>query len=86
MWGGGWLVYHNNTFSATINILELSVNMRGAEEIVSVLSGRTFHLYICLLHLAGGLSQTHPDHDHYRAQTNGGFLTIWPRPSSTSRR
>ena len=39
MLGGGWLVYHNNTFGFSINILALSVNTRGAEEIVSVLSG-----------------------------------------------
>ena len=82
MRGGGWLVYHNNTFSATINILELSVNMRGAEEIVSVLSGRTFHLNICLPEPAGGLSHSarpSPDHDHYPPDKWRDSLTIGPR-------
>ena len=75
--GGGWLVYHNNTFRLTINILALSVNRRGAEEIVSVLSGRTFHLYICLLKLAGGLSPAQPTPALIMIiteQTNGGIL------------
>ena len=86
MLGGGWLVYHNNTFSTTINILTQCEQEGSGGNCLSPVRQN-----ISFIHLSSQArwwpqpSPTHPcpDHDHYRADKWRDSLTIGPRTSLT---